>query len=337
MRILLFPALIVAGSSLSVPAMAHDSGSRSPSVGVAASQAILMNRPATRWVGGHHAPGGWGAYRRPVLGYALPRYWVQPSFSVRNWQAYGLYQPRAGYGWQRYYDDAVLIDRSGRVVDYVPNHNWDRGYRQDYDARDYDDGGEPPRRRSNSVGGALIGGAIGAITGSAVAGRGNRTEGAILGGGVGAIAGAALADRADRRAREEDRRRYDRRPEPRDSNGAWRGRWEGRWIPEGPGDGPVYEGTYRGDYGDVVQWDDEEADYRVTHRGGAHMGSYALPPYATPHVTTIVIQSEPVVTTETTTEYITEVVRTPVRKVARKAAPVKQAKRPTCVCKLVYR
>ena len=47
-------------------------------------------------------------------------------------------------------------------------------------------------RRGNTAGGAVIGGVLGAVVGSNVAGRGNRTEGAIVGGALGATAGAAI-------------------------------------------------------------------------------------------------------------------------------------------------
>src|SRR3546814_8416899 len=55
------------------------------------------------------------SYRRPVSGFTLPRYWIQPTFHIANYPAYGLSVPPAGYGWSRYYDDAVLTDRYGRV------------------------------------------------------------------------------------------------------------------------------------------------------------------------------------------------------------------------------
>jgi hypothetical protein len=107
-----------------------------------------------RWVGGWQAPGGWSAYRRPYRGYVLPSYWISPSFYVGNWSTYGFAAPAAGYGWSRYYDDAVMTDRYGRVIDYVPNYNWDRNATRSrsYEEANYDygaypdgyDGYEPP-------------------------------------------------------------------------------------------------------------------------------------------------------------------------------------------------
>ncbi len=49
------------------------------------------------------------------------------------------------------------------------------------------------RQRSGRVAATVGGGAVGALAGSAIAGRGDRTEGAIIGGVLGAIAGNQLA------------------------------------------------------------------------------------------------------------------------------------------------
>lgn len=48
-------------------------------------------------------------------------------------------------------------------------------------------------RRNNRVAGTIVGGALGAIAGSAVAGRGDRNEGAVIGGVGGAVIGNQLA------------------------------------------------------------------------------------------------------------------------------------------------
>jgi len=79
------------------------------------------------WSGGTNAPGGWNAYHRPTRGWSLPRYWIAPSFFISDYGRYGLSVPPAGYGWSRYYDDAVLIDERGRVADVIYGVAWD-GY-----------------------------------------------------------------------------------------------------------------------------------------------------------------------------------------------------------------
>lgn len=163
-----------------------------------------------RWYGGHYAPGGWAAYRTPVRGWMLPRYWVAPSFFIQDWPTYGLSRPQPGYGWYRYYDDAVLADRDGRVFDYRSGIDWDARDSGRYvrDDRAYDryvgEGDLPPpplpvARRDNGVGGAVIGGAVGAVAGNVIAGRGNRLGGTVLGAGVGALAGTAIDRAEDRR------------------------------------------------------------------------------------------------------------------------------------------
>lgn len=112
-----------------------------------------------RWHAGWKAPGGWGGYRRPVRGWTLPSYWIGGGFWINDWSSWGLSRPASGYDWVRYYDDAVLIDRRGKVWDSVSGLDWDRdghgydyddgyiadrddydrGYGADYDAPGYDD------------------------------------------------------------------------------------------------------------------------------------------------------------------------------------------------------
>lgn len=90
-----------------------------------------------RWIGGARAPGGWSAYRRPVRGWAMPSYWLAPSFYITDWNGYGLSAPPYGYHWSRYYDDAVLVDQYGRAMDCVDGIAWDGGH-ADHDDDDYD-------------------------------------------------------------------------------------------------------------------------------------------------------------------------------------------------------
>ena len=92
-----------------------------------------------RWFAGWHAPGGWAAYRRPVVGYVLPPYWISPAYRIGNYGAYGLPAPADGYGWSRYYDDAVMTDRDGRVRDHREGVDWDRGDAPPPPAMGYDD------------------------------------------------------------------------------------------------------------------------------------------------------------------------------------------------------
>lgn len=99
------------------------------------------NRIGGRWWAGVRAPGGWGAYRRPVSGFVLPSYWMNRNFYLPNYSLYGLYQPQQGHVWSRYYDDAVLFDQRGRVVDSRRGIDWasyeggyDDGYTDGYAA-----------------------------------------------------------------------------------------------------------------------------------------------------------------------------------------------------------
>ncbi len=215
-----------------------------------------------RWYAGMRAPGGWVAYRRPVYGWTLPSYWISRDYYIADYSLYGLPAPRAGYGWSRYYDDAVLTDRDGRVYDSRSDIAWDRyegGYADT--ANDYSPP-PPPRPRDTGVGGAVIGGLVGGVAGNVIAGRGNRTVGTIAGAGVGALAGAAI-DRAEDAPRHAPPPRDMRPPEHsrpehghyaandsydidrRDDDVSYDGKWNGEWRGQ---DGRSYRGEYRGTY-----------------------------------------------------------------------------------------
>lgn len=295
-----------------------------------------------RWYAGWRAPGGWNGYQRPVYGYILPRYWVSPSYYIGNYGAYGLPAPAYGYGWSRYYDDAVMTDRYGRVYDSRRNVDWGRyegGYGPDgdYDDRGYDD--RP--RADNGVGGAAIGAVVGGVAGNRIAGRGNRTAGTLIGAGVGAVAGMAI-DKA------EDTPRRGNAPPPHRAGARYDdgygyaddsvtggseydGKWTGTWTTD---DGRQTSGTYEGRFegtarGAGVDYDAppyaagphwSNGSFPVQGHGGYVSGGYFYP---APIVTTVTVQ--PAVTTTTTTTYVTERVR--YRK------PVARTVRRACRCK----
>lgn len=290
-----------------------------------------------RWIGGWRAPGGWGAYRRPVYGYVLPRYWVQPSYYIANYSAYGFPAPAAGYGWSRYYDDAVMTDRYGRVYDHRNNVEWDR-YDDRYDGRYDDDVSYGRDRTDNGVGGAAIGAVVGGIAGNRIAGRGNRTAGTLIGAGAGAVAGAIIdkAEDGDRRAAPPPRPRhgaaYDYAAGPdygyADDGVTYGGRWSGTWHGK---DGTTYSGDYEGEFhGDArgvtydapphhgrPHWSD---DGGPAYGGGGYVANGWY--YPAPTVTTVTVQ--PAMTTTTTTTYVTETVRT---------RPAARRKVRSCRCK----
>jgi len=72
--------------------------------------------------------------RRINRGHFVPQFWWGPQFHVQNWGLYGFSQPYEDTRWIRYYDDAYLIDREGRVRDGRYGLDWDRyGERWDYE------------------------------------------------------------------------------------------------------------------------------------------------------------------------------------------------------------
>lgn len=64
-------------------------------------------------------------YREPVRGGRMGDIWRDPSYAVNDWQAWGLTPPAPGMHWLRYYDDAVLVDGRGHIVDTRPGIGWD--------------------------------------------------------------------------------------------------------------------------------------------------------------------------------------------------------------------
>ena len=145
-------AALLAGEAGAQRMVAHGPGGPAPSFGASYSApgayrtstgaAVASARGGRwgsnvggRWWAGANAPGGWGAYRRPARGWTLPGYWTASGFAIADWSTYGLGEPPAGYGWSRYYDDAVLVDGRGRVYDCVSGVDWNRaGYEGGYGA-----------------------------------------------------------------------------------------------------------------------------------------------------------------------------------------------------------
>jgi Ni/Co efflux regulator RcnB len=65
----------------------------------------------------------------------VPGFWAGPQFMIRDWNMYGFPQPFDGGRWIRYYDDALLVDRYGRVRDGRYGYDWSR-YRDRWADRD---------------------------------------------------------------------------------------------------------------------------------------------------------------------------------------------------------
>ena len=140
-------------------------------------------------------------------------------------------------------------------------------------------------KKSSGIGGAVVGGAIGALAGNRIAGRGNRLGGSLIGGGVGALAGAAIERSTDRCRKLLKKYGYDR--DYADRRDYY---YQQQHAPRPPAQ------THHG-YGYGYGW----------------QGYYQQPAYyyqPQPQVTTVVVQSQPVTTTTTTTtieeEYVYE-------------------------------
>lgn len=189
--------------------------------------AVQSSASTSTWSGALNAPGGLAAYRTPFRGFVLPSYWMQPNFYIEDYARYGFAAPQDDFGWSRYYEDAVLTDSTGRVVDVVKDVNWSKfdngqfasGAGSSFEEGDFDRDRDRKRGRVGSaigsIGGALIGGAVGAVAGNLIAGKGERLAGSLIGGGVGALAGLAIGEATrdkDRKFGRRDKRdRFGRR------------------------------------------------------------------------------------------------------------------------------
>jgi hypothetical protein len=162
-----------------------------------------MPGPPPRPVMMTHAMPAPSAYVRPGYGYQLPKYWMAPNFYIADPRAVGLERPAAGFGWSRYYDDAVLTDQWGRVYDTRSNYDWDRRGSRGRGSHDGD-------AAVAGIGGA----AVGAVAGNLIAGAGSRLAGSLIGGGVGALAGLAIEAATSKHRR--DHRGYDAGDDGRD-------------------------------------------------------------------------------------------------------------------------
>ncbi|HST35200.1 MAG TPA: RcnB family protein [Allosphingosinicella sp.] len=98
--------------------------------------------------GGQWRGGSWQNFRpgrnfqRHIgRGFSVHPFWFGSQFYVNDWQGYGFADPGPDQRWIRYYDDAYLIDRGGRVVDQREDFDWDR-HGDDWE----DDDGVPMRR-----------------------------------------------------------------------------------------------------------------------------------------------------------------------------------------------
>jgi hypothetical protein len=79
--------------------------------------------------------GGQHFQHRLQRGFIVPQFFWGPQFQIGNWQMYGFADPGPDGRWIRYYDDAYLIGRDGRIRDSREGLDWDR-YGEQWDMAD---------------------------------------------------------------------------------------------------------------------------------------------------------------------------------------------------------
>jgi hypothetical protein len=86
---------------------------------------MVHHRPGHVFRPGSH-PGANFRHHRLQRGFFVHPFWFGPQFHVQNWQLYGFAPPPRHHRWVRFYDDAYLIDRDGRVRDHRYDFDWER-------------------------------------------------------------------------------------------------------------------------------------------------------------------------------------------------------------------
>lgn len=98
--------------------------------------------PAPMHPGMHHPMpmpgGGMKGFHRFGRGHVVPPHFRGGQFVVHDWRMFGFPPPMPGGHWIRHYDDALLIDRDGRVMDERYGWDWD-GRRMGHDDDRHDE------------------------------------------------------------------------------------------------------------------------------------------------------------------------------------------------------
>lgn len=155
------PAAIAQGAAPPPPLMAHGAHAPAPMAGHGGHHAMppAMHGGGMKGMkgGGHMRGGGhlggmkgipgggrmkgFKGWHRFGRGHVIPPQFRHRQFFVNNWHSFGWPAPMPGGQWIRYHDDALLIDRDGRVMDSRYGWDWDGpGGHRAYDDGGYDEG-----------------------------------------------------------------------------------------------------------------------------------------------------------------------------------------------------
>lgn len=98
---------------------------------------VAVRHGTPRFHGGQRFPHPGRNFRHHRLqrGFAIHPFWFGGQFHINNWQSYGFADPGPDRRWVRYYDDAYLIGRDGRVHDERYGLDWDQ-YGEQWEVED---------------------------------------------------------------------------------------------------------------------------------------------------------------------------------------------------------
>ena len=127
---------LAASAAWTLPAMAQPAPPPPPAAHgmhapMPAPGAPMVHHPMP---GPGHMPGHMPGMHRIGRGGMIPPFFMGPQFIVNDWRTFGFPAPMPGGHWVRYYDDALLVDGDGRVIDGRYGWDWDRrGDRDGYE------------------------------------------------------------------------------------------------------------------------------------------------------------------------------------------------------------
>jgi len=119
-------ALAQAGAPAGAPMQPGTWGQGGWQAGTSGAPQGYVGQPGGGWQQGP-VTNSHGDYRQLERGKRVPRGYMDPAYTVIDWNDWGFLPPGPGLRWVRYYDDGLLIDGEGRIVDARYGVDWTHG------------------------------------------------------------------------------------------------------------------------------------------------------------------------------------------------------------------